>query len=565
MGNETALASIPSQGDVRGNLLRVSSDGTEPNSVKRGVRAFKNIPFAQAPIGNLRWRKPVTTPLPKWEGVVRDCTEYGPIAPQLSSPFADKISDAIGRERTNALFAEDNCLNLNVWTPEYSVIPSGGLPVMVWVHGGAFRDGSGASPIYDSAELVASSPEPLVVVTVNYRLNVFGFLSSSQLADEDSARGDDGQEGVGNWGLWDVIAAFEWVRNNISAFGGNPTNVTAFGESAGAIILHYITLFNPFPGQLFKRAIYQSGSAETAPPRPLSQKQQVFDLLCTTLSVPMEGRTASEILADLRAKSDKEIVEAVGKIEADPLTPGVMRSEPFLDGKLVTIDPRRAIREGKFDKSVKEMIFGDCDDEGTMFSQFFIGSLDRPGFEKMLSIFPPDVASLLLSVYLPAHIAEPKALDVLQAAADFAGDILFHGPVRVAARHAAQHGVKVRLYRWAHHWEKTKSWDWGVHHAVELPFIFQHHQYLNPSEREIAKTVLSLWSSFAASGEPGAVWPVYQGAGGPVLVLTEIGDIEEHHVVNIKSMKEDELKGREGGRGKALDVFATVNATIVGL
>ena len=191
-------------------MIVETASGRVEGTEEGGVHVFRGIPFAAPPTGDLRWRPP--QPPEPWTGI-RAATDFGPWAPQ--SPPASPLAGELTGET-----AED-CLALNVWTPGADASPR---PVMVWVHGGGFTGGSGAMPLYSGGRLATRGD--VVVVTVNYRLGVLGFLAHPDLADEESGA-------AGNWGLLDQVAALRWVQDNIEAFGGDPATVTVFGESAG--------------------------------------------------------------------------------------------------------------------------------------------------------------------------------------------------------------------------------------------------------------------------------------------------------------------------------------------
>src|SRR4051794_22375357 len=186
--------------------------GSVEGLVENGLRVFRGVPYAQPPLGELRLRGPVD--VEPWTGV-RPAHEFACWAPQ--APPATTLSGE--RPGTQA----EDCLALNVWTPG----TEGARPVMVWIHGGGFINGSGASGLYDGSRLAARGD--VVVVTVNYRLGVLGFLAHRELTDDDAGGA------AGNWGLQDQVAALRWVRDNIASFGGDPGNVTIFGESAGGM------------------------------------------------------------------------------------------------------------------------------------------------------------------------------------------------------------------------------------------------------------------------------------------------------------------------------------------
>lgn len=201
-----------------------------------GVWVYKGIPYAAPPVGELRWKEP--QPAEPWKEV-RPCTEFGPACPQPSSDDQGGFM-AVGE-------TSEDCLYLNVWSPAET--PGERLPVMVWIHGGAFRTGAGSQAVYDGVNL---AEKDVVVVTINYRLGPLGFFAHPLLTEE-SPNGSSG-----NYGLLDQVAALEWVERNIASFGGDPDNVTVFGESAGAMSICDL-MASPLAEGLFDRAIVQSG------------------------------------------------------------------------------------------------------------------------------------------------------------------------------------------------------------------------------------------------------------------------------------------------------------------
>jgi para-nitrobenzyl esterase len=211
-----------------------------PNAL--GIRLFKGIPYAAAPVGALRWKPP--QPVESWSGI-RSVAEWGPRCLQ-----SNRLGDL---DPLNKRMDED-CLYLNVWTPTTS--NGQALPVMVWIHGGSNLNGAGSQPEYDGSRLAHKG---VVVVTINYRLDVFGFLAHPELTKESDTKSS------GNYGLLDQIAALKWVQKNIREFGGDPNQVTVFGESAGSIDISLL-MASPLTKGLFKRAIGESGAALTPNP-----------------------------------------------------------------------------------------------------------------------------------------------------------------------------------------------------------------------------------------------------------------------------------------------------------
>ena len=240
-----AFAQAPDQAAVGGPIVSISAGQLRGSASAGGGAVFKNIPFAQPPVGDRRWREPL--PATAWIGV-RDATSFGPMCHQ--------------NDNAQLPHSED-CLQLNVWTPTLS--PPSPLPVMVWVHGGGNVAGSGVEALFNGDALARRG---VVVVNINYQLGVFGFFAHPELTQESPHRA------AGNYGLADQILALRWVRENIARFGGNPENVTIFGESAGANDVNAL-IASPLTTGLFARVIAQSGPIGTQLSLPVSEKRGV--------------------------------------------------------------------------------------------------------------------------------------------------------------------------------------------------------------------------------------------------------------------------------------------------
>jgi para-nitrobenzyl esterase len=287
-GHADPLTVKTKQGRVHGKFIN-----------SRQVRAFLGIPYAAPPVGDLRWRPP--TPPADWQGV-REATHYGARCMQ-GHPFLDMIFQDSG--------PSEDCLYLNVFTPARAK-PRNKLPVMFWIHGGGYQAGSASEPRHDGDFLPLKG---VVLVTINYRLGVFGFLATPGLAKEDGGA-------AGNYGLMDMVAALKWVQANIHRFGGNPGNVTIFGESAGSFAVS--TLMAATPAQpYFEKAIGESGGAMNlgAPGTPTLEEVEKRDHLWAQ-------SLGAKTLADLRALPAKTILNASLKI-------GAPRFGPVIDGKLL--------------------------------------------------------------------------------------------------------------------------------------------------------------------------------------------------------------------------------------
>ena len=248
---------------------------------RNGIERFLNIPFAAAPVADMRWRPPGAAPT---RSGVRDATAFGPSCPQPVRPaiVAGGVADR----------QSEDCLQLNIWRPASATR----LPVMVWLHGGAHVIGSGTFPAFDGSQLARDG---VIVVTINYRLGALGYFAHPALTAEAAAS----ETPIGNYGLMDQIAALEWVRANIAAFGGDPARVTVFGESAGAIdIVTLLTI--PQAAGLFSSAIVQSG-INLFEPNPLAQQEQLGLALASRAGVSVQANAG-----DLRQISTEALLAA---------------------------------------------------------------------------------------------------------------------------------------------------------------------------------------------------------------------------------------------------------------
>jgi para-nitrobenzyl esterase len=266
--------------------VKIANGVLESNSVsKDGVRSFKGIPFAQPPIGDLRWREPQA--VKNWTGV-RNADEFGPRCVQRTTPGADYWF------RSNGM--SEDCLYLNVWTPAKSDREK--LPVLVYVFGGGFQNGDGSEPRYDGQNMARRG---MVAVSINYRTNIFGFFVHPELVKESP------HHASGNYGLLDQVAALQWVQKNIAAFGGDPKRVTVAGESAGSISVSAL-MASPLSKGLMAGAIGESGAMTSSlPPQPLAEAEQN--------GVKFATAAGADSLAALRAMTAEQIQEATTKAQ----------------------------------------------------------------------------------------------------------------------------------------------------------------------------------------------------------------------------------------------------------
>jgi para-nitrobenzyl esterase len=472
--------------------------------------SFSGIPYGRAPIGALRWRPPLE---PEGWSTIRDASTFGPIAPQTAAvPGITSPSDPSSSEPHS-----EDCLSLNVWTPELPASPTGepgeGRPVMVFIHGGGFTSGSGSVFLYRGGDLVRNGDA--VVVTINYRLGALGFLGHRDLADPDAL--------VGNWGLHDQLAALRWVRDNIAVFGGDPNAVTIFGESAGGFSVATL-LGTPAASGLFRRAIVQSGGVHV---HSLPEAERAADRLAAVLGIAsctreaLEGIPATELVA---------ATEEMGKRRPDPgMIP--LPFLPVVDGTLLPEHPLTAVASGA--SNGIDLLIGTNRDELTLFGlgNPALMALDADGVTRWLGNAVPDMsATEVIDTYRAARTArgEPVEPTALWVAAGT--DIVFRWPsLQLAAAHEA-HGSSAYVYLFD--WESPAFGGiLGSCHALELPFVFgavhlpvvQVFSGAGPAVEALSARMQGAWLAFAASGDPShdgiGEWPRWETAGRATMIF----------------------------------------------
>jgi len=438
-----------------------------------GVRDFKGIPFAAPPVGDLRWRAP--QPAAAWKGTL-DATHFGAICPQhLHTPGS--ISYLSPGPQT----LSEDCLTLNVWTAARSA--SDKLPVMVWIYGGGFDHGSGMEPFYWSDDLAHKGA---VVVTFNYRVGALGFLAHPELSAESD------HHTSGNYGLLDQIAALQWVHRNIAAFGGDPNNVTIFGQSAGAMSVTDLTV-SPLAGGLFERAIAESGGLGPAP-RKLADAE--------TAGVAWAASVGAKNLADLRRLTPEQLISV-------PAPGG-----PIVDGYVIPDDPAALYRAGK--QTDVPMIFGSTANEDGLNKITITAAAAQAAAQ---SKYGADAAA-----YLALYPASTDA-EAIASAYLFFAEHAAANERRLARLASAAGKSPVYLYRWSHalpeppdaNFREGPNSQFGAYHASELMYVFDN-QHLRDwpwtdVDHRLADQMSQYWFNFAASGNPNGpglpVWPAF--------------------------------------------------------
>ena len=461
-------------------------------AIAEGV-VFRGVPFAAPPTGGRRYLPPA--PPEPWADV-RDCTAFGPICPQLQLGATGGVLAALGSgEQT-----DEDCLYLNVWTP---AVDSGRRPTMVFIHGGAFRGGSGSTPLYDGA---AFARDDVVLVTFNYRLHALGFLHLDGLFD--------GAGGTGNLGILDQVAALRWVRDNVAAFGGDPGNVTIFGESAGAMSVGTL-LATPAAGGLYQRAILESGAAHHN--LPAATARRVAERVLEVLEV------APGDWPSLRALPVDRIVAAANQVAMleGPAVLGddrrlAMPFMPVVDGITRDATPLELVASGSA-RGV-DLLIGTNADEWRL----FVWGLP----EALRAAIPaPDVAPYfaasgravddVLKVYAEARPAADQ-LDLLCAVQS---DQVFGIPAVRLAEAQLPHDAGVWMYRFS--WSTpVLDGSLGACHALELPFVFETLDVARDlvgdgAPADLARDVHAAWVKFARTGA--LDWPRYDTDRRPVM------------------------------------------------
>jgi len=457
-------------------------DGAVRGKAESGVWAFLGIPYAASPFGARRMRPP--QPVQPWDGE-RDATAYGPTAPKGDYP------PQYARLFPEVLIPGEECLNLNVWTPDATAA----LPVLVWIHGGAFMNGSGSVGAYNGA---AFARDGVVCVTINYRLAAEGFL----LLDD----------GIANLGLLDQLAALRWVQANIAAFGGDPARVTVAGESAGAMSV--ITLLSmPQAEGLFTQAIAQSGAA--AHTLTHDQAQMVSGYLTSTLGVPADREAIKAVPLDklVRAASDLvvEVQTAPDPAKWGSLALSLLPFAPAVDGEVVPQEPLAAIAAGQ-GKDVR-LLIGSNRDEARLFfvAPASIDLIDDATLEAAASAYGLSADSLTL---YRAGRPGASAGDILAAVIT---DWFFAIPaIRVAEARTGAANAPTWMYRFDHPAPEDNH-RFGASHAAEVPFVFNtiSQQDLHPligdtPSQAVADQTHKAWVDFITHGNPG--WPAYDTA-----------------------------------------------------
>ena len=447
-----------------------------------GLSVYKGLPYALPPAGMLRWRPPVA--LPRWEGV-RDATRSGPACPQPA-----RRADSIYAREMAA--TGDDCLCLDIWAPE----DAHDLPVLVWIHGGSFFWGAGSEALYDGEMLARRGT---VVVSINYRLGVFGYLAHPEL----SAESPDGVSG--NYGLLDQIAALDWVRRNIVAVGGDPANVTIVGESAGALSVLYL-MTAPAARGLFARAIAQSAYMISTP--SLKQERHGHEP-AEAAGARLATKLGAGSIAALRAMEARELAEAALRAGFAP--------SGTVDGHVL---PKQLVDSFERGEQARVPLIAGFNSGEIRSLPFLLPPLPRTAaaYETEIDGRYGDLAERFLSLYPSGDIRE-GALACIR-------DALYGWTAAKLAATQKAAGVPCYLYYFDHAYPAASAAGLDGFHACELPYLFGTARSTPPlwpaipetdAEASLSRTIGDYWVSFARTGAPLAPgapdWPDHALAG----------------------------------------------------
>jgi len=458
--------------------------------VDQQVEHYLGVPYARPPVGELRWRPP--HPVQPWQGTLsvqknaNICTQFSPI--------------------TGSLIGSEDCLYVNVWRPaKKSAEP---LPVMVWIHGGGFIIGQGSYTNDDGQRLAAR--QNVVVVSVNYRLGIFGFLAHPALTTEDPA-----QPGSGNYGIQDQTQALRWVHDNISAFGGDPDNVTIFGQSAGGISV-CAQLVSPAASGLFHRAAIQSGPCVS----PMSSLAAVSKL-GEQAQADLGCNAADDVLACMRARSTQEVAATLPPDPTLGFGEGYTFWWPVHDGVVLPLQFMDAFESGQFNQV--PVINGATLNEASlliwMSHNLRFKPLQEAQYAERLEYLTgsPELAQKVTAQYPLENYASP-----FEALTESFSDGFFNCPARWQSQALSRH-----VPTWSYQFDYQEApffipWaDLKAFHSAELQYILGRPMSFtraNFKEKDngLADSIMGYWGQFARSGDPngaGAVtWPTYGSA-----------------------------------------------------
>jgi para-nitrobenzyl esterase len=477
------MAVVPTVRSAPPDVVEVDG-GQVFGATDNGVHVFKGIPFAAAPIGGLRWKPP--QPVVPWQGV-REAKTFS--AECMQTPYPE--TSAYFRP---AMALSEDCLYLNVWS---AAAPGDKRPVMVWIHGGAWTRGSGSIPVYEG---LALAKKGVVVVTTNYRLGVFGFLAHPELTAESP------QHASGNYAILDHVAALKWVQKNIASFGGDPSDVTIFGESAGSWSVNTVQA-TPLAKGLFHRAIGESGGQFTS---------------TTTLAAAEQAGLA------LAKAAGADSLNALRAVSADTLLAiQSFRSGITVDGYVLPDTVRQLFAEKK--QNNVPVLVGSNKNEWTT-----LGNVAQ--FPKTMEAYRQRVErqfGAAVNEYDAAYPVKSDA-DIAEALLGVGRDTTFTLEMRTWARMVGAAGKPAYLYQFTRV-PPGPDPARGAYHAAEIQYVFNNvgsRPWATDIDRRLANEMSSYWVNFATAGDPNGAglpkWTRYDAASEPYLELGDTIQTKNH-------------------------------------
>jgi len=473
----TAIASFAAPAAAKGPVVSAPAGAVEGTLVG-DVRSFKGLPYALPPTGAARWKPPM--PMPKWDGT-RNATEFGPACVQPTARTGSIYSNQPQK-------VSEDCLSLNIWAK------SGArkAPVFVWIHGGSLVIGSSSEPVYDGTQLASRG---VVVVSINYRLGALGYLAHPLLSAESP-------EGIsGNYGLLDQIEALRWVRRNIEAFGGDPSNVTIAGESAGALSVMYLMASPPARG-LFAKAIAQSAYMISTP----ELKEAKFgEQAAEQIGLRLSAALGAQDLASLRSLDATKLITSAGQAGYVPFG--------TIDGRVL---PRQLVEVFDRGEQAPVPIIAGFNSGEIRSLRFLLPPVPESAavYEKEIRDRYADRADDFLKRYPPTNVEESLLAITRDAMYGWTAE-------RLVAKQTAR-GQRSYLYFFDHSYPAADALGLHGFHAAELPYVFGTPDRTPPywpkvpstaEEAALSEAMIDYWTSFARTGEPRAKnrpqWPAY--------------------------------------------------------
>ena len=458
--------------EIKAQIRQVTIEGGKASgSIKDGISIFKGIPFAAAPVDSLRWKAP--QPVKPWNGI-KLCEQFGP-SPVQSEPVPFSMWSAEFLIPKKPI--SEDCLYLNVWSPAKRATEK--IPVLVWIYGGGFGSGGSGVPIYDG---LAMAKKGVIVVSINYRVGAFGFFVHPELTKES------GRNASGNFGLMDQIAALKWVKENISAFGGDPDKVTIAGQSAGAMSVNYLVA-SPLAKGLFTKAIAESGAAFSRGTLTLEQAEIEGLKFSQSMNTPT--------LAEMR------------HIPAAELLKKAQGFRPIIDGYVLPASVSDIFAANQ--QNHVTLLTGWNEEEGILPGPM----QNAQGYQQQVAQNYGAGAEKLLKYYPAGSDKEAEKSQV-----SLARDIMFGVPNYTWANSQAN-GGRVYVYRFSRKVPGIGEYaKYGAFHTGEVPYVFDNLDFVNRpwknEDRQLAQFMSTYWVNFVKYGDPNAnglpVWPVYKPA-----------------------------------------------------